>query len=141
MSLNWSDWHDITQPANYGENAVYRIRLMNQQGPAMISRFLGADSNGILCIGKTNDMEKRRRQFVRGLKGKFGHSEGYLMHILQKVSPFSALYANTEWQYSFAKVGSGEEEAVEAQEIKAYVKEFGEVPPLNSAIPDRYGDW
>ena len=138
---SWSDWRDINQSAGYKECAVYRIRLCDQKGPVRISRFLGADGDGILCIGKTAHMEYRRKQFVNGLKGKYAHSEGNLLYILEQVSPLLKSYPRPAYQYSFAIVSAGQEDKIEEQEIKAYVRLFGEVPPLNSAIPDRYGQW
>lgn len=141
MSLIWSDWYHIGKPSGHRESAIYRIRLCNHEGPIQIARFLGMDNDGILCIGKTTKMEGRRKQFIRGLAGNFGHSEGNLLHILEKQSPLLGLYPKSEYQYSFAKVDLGQESQIEEEQIKAYVRQFGEVPPLNSAIPVRYGNW
>jgi hypothetical protein len=99
------------------------------------------DQDGLICIGKTGDMEGRRKQFMNGLNGRFGHSEGNLLHILEKISPLRTTYEGYRYQYSFAKLDGGLEGKEEERQIKAYVKQFGEVPPLNSAIPDRYGNW
>jgi len=141
LLITWSDWRDISMPAFYNANAVYRIRLMNPGGPASINRLLGVDNNGLMCIGKTKNMEERRKQFANGLNGKYGHSEGNLLHILKQASSLPVAYPNAKYQYSFAKTDLGLEGKIEQQQIKVYVKEFGEVPPLNSAIPNRYGDW
>jgi len=109
--------------------------------PIEIRRFLGIDRNGILCIGKTTQLASRRKQFIRGLGGIFGHSEGNLLHILETISPIEVKFPDREYEYSYAVVAIGDEDITEEEEIKAYVKEFGEVPPLNSAIPNRFGDW
>ena len=141
MTITWSDWREITKPAVYKECAVYRIRLCSYGGPVRINRFLGVDEDGLLCIGKTTRMEYRRKQFVIGLSGRFAHSEGNLLHILETVSPLLKTYSESKYQYSFAKVRAGQESKIEEELIKSYVRRFGEVPPLNSAIPDRYGYW
>jgi hypothetical protein len=140
MPITWSDWRDVNQPADHKGCAVYRIRLCNQTGPVRISRFLGTDDDGLLCIGKTIHMDYRRKQFVNSLKdGESAHSEGRLLHFLEKESPLLKFHPKPKYQYSFAKVSSGQESKIEEEQIKAYVRRFGEVPPLNSAIPNRYG--
>jgi len=141
MSLVWSDWCSIDKPTDYKHCAVYEIRLCCQKTPISISRFLGVDERGLLCIGKAKSMEKRRKQFVNSRKEGDGHSEGNLLHRLEIDSTISTRYPDPEYEYSFAKVNPGQENRLEEQEIKAYVKQFGEVPPLNSAIPNRYGVW
>jgi hypothetical protein len=141
MVLVWSNWYKIDKESEYSDFAVYRIRICNKGKPEIIQRFLGKDVDGLLCIGKTTDMEKRRKQFVRGLTDGSGHSEGNLLHILETVSPLGVIYKERVYEYSYAMVAEGDEDRAEEEEIKAYVKRFGEVPPLNSAIPDRYGDW
>jgi len=141
ISITWSDWREIHKAADHKGCAVYRIRLCNQKTPVRISRFLEVDNDGLLCIGKTTGMESRRKQFVNALVGKGAHSEGYLLRLLEQESSLSAAYPGREYQYSFAKVARGQEDETEEELIKAYVKQFGEVPPLNSAIPNRLGDW
>jgi hypothetical protein len=45
-------------------------------------------------------------------------------------------------EYSYTEVPNiAELEIEEERNIKLYCKQFGEVPPLNSAIPNRYGKW
>lgn len=141
MSISWSDWKEINQSANYNQPAIYRVRLVREGKPVQICRFLGTDKDGILCIGKTTNMDSRRKQFVKALIGTFGHSEGNLLQILEKVSPLTALYPYRQYEYSFAKVSGTDKDTIEEVQIKSYVKLFGEVPPLNSAIPKRYNSW
>ncbi|MBA4383442.1 MAG: hypothetical protein C0410_01775 [Anaerolinea sp.] len=141
MILEWLTWIKINESSNYSKCAIYRIRICSKGKPEIIQRFLGKDGDGLLCIGKTTDMERRRKQFVRGLTGVFGHSEANLLHILETVSPLGVMFKEREYEYSYARIAKGDEDKAEEAEIKAYVKRFGEVPPLNSAIPDRYGDW
>lgn len=87
-------------------------------------------------------MDIRRKQFISGLGKMHGHSEGNLLCVLQKHTPLLKKYPGLEYEYSFARIKSkGRESELEENEIKTYVKKFGEVPPLNSAIPNRYGKW
>jgi hypothetical protein len=142
MERNWTTWWSLDRIAGYRGPAVYKIRLCHTDIPASIPRFLGTDTNGIVSIGKTSNMEKRRLQFVRGLQKGRGHSEANLLHILGQHSTLATIYPDHYYEYSFLQIMQpGQENVIEEAQIKAYVRQFGEVPPLNSAIPDRYGMW
>lgn len=55
---------------------------------------------------------------------------------LNKVHPKHCL------EYRFRKESDKEAAKLrEARMIKEHIRKFGEAPPLNSAIPDRYGNW
>ena len=43
---------------------VYRIRLFRKERPVCIWRFGGIDEEGILAIGSSGNIERRRRQFI-----------------------------------------------------------------------------
>lgn len=111
-----------------------------------IPRFFDKDPNGILSLGKAGDMERRRKQFVDGWKKQRAHSEGILLSILEKyaVHRIDAKYPNSDFFYSYLGLET-EQRAIQEERwlIKKYVMHFGEVPPLNSAIPKRYDypDW
>ena len=135
------EWIEITEPANYNGAAVYKIRIVEKGAPAIINRFLGSDNRGIIVIGMSTKMENRRRQFVLGRTRGRGHSEGNLLCRIQKFAPFNQKFSRPVLQYKFFMVKSKEEaDNMESRLIKAYVRKFGEVPPLNSAIPKRYDE-
>ncbi len=139
---NWSAWRRITQEANCNGPAIYRIRLCDDSGnPISIQRFFGSDDDGLLCIGKTTNMERRRKNFKRGLEKGVGHSEANFLHILEKHTSLLAKYRTRQYEYSYCRVRESELDALEEKSIKKYVKEFGEPPPLNSNIPSRDGRW
>ena len=138
----WSAWAKLAQAANYNGPAVYKVRLCCSGATVSINRFLGSDKDGLLCIGKTSNLERRRKDFINGITSENGHSEGNLLCILEEKTSLSTKYPNREYEYSYIKAKSnGEEDTLEEKHIKAYVKQFGEAPPLNSSIPNRYGDW
>jgi hypothetical protein len=119
------------------------VRLTNANGNACkLGRLLKADNEGIMCIGHTRQMEQRRAQFVSAINRASGHSEMNLVYYLKAYTNFSNRFKDTNFQYSFCKC-SGVDESKKKEEklIKSYFKEFGEVPPLNSAIPNRYENW
>lgn len=87
-------------------------------------------------------MESRRRQFVRALKKGSGHSEGNLLYYLLRHTSLRQRFPDHRLEFRFRKeAGKAAAEVAEGRMIKAYIREFGEAPPLNSVIPDRYGDW
>jgi hypothetical protein len=138
--MGWSDWKAIEEPAGYEGSAVYKVRLTWANGPASIPRFLDVDTDGLLCIGETEDFDRRRRRLVRGLRKGRGHSEGNLLHIVERYSSLGKVYPGCTYEYSFLRVDSKETAtATEERLIKEYVRRFGEPPPLNSNIPGRYG--
>jgi hypothetical protein len=87
-------------------------------------------------------MESRRRQFIYAVEKCSGHSEGNLLYYLLRHSPLNERFPHHQLEYRFrGEDNKAAAKSAEARLIKAYIREFGEVPPLNSAIPDRYGSW
>ena len=137
--LKWTMWQSVDQPTSYEGPAVYRIRLVVHDRPHAIPRFLGPDTEGILSIGKTGSMKKRRSQFKRGLAKGRGHSEANLLHLIRDHSYLLRILPEHQYQYCFAIVPDIEQASSSEEElIKDYFRNYGEVPPLNSAIPNRY---
>lgn len=143
--MNWMDWKPIETASERAEPAAYRIALLDAAGtPYPINRMLGTDLAGLLSIGRTNSMESRRRQFLSGMTRCYGHSEGNLLHLLLRFSRLKDAVPNARIVYQFVGVDTeGEARIVEARLLKDYLVRHGELPPLNSAIPDRYneGTW
>ena len=135
----WSMWTPLDQPAKYDAHAVYRIRLTVAGQPVSINRFLGVDTCGLVCIGRSSRFARRRGKFARALRRGTGHSEANLLHLLEKYTPLRSVYEGGGYEYSYRRLpGKKEARGAEADLIRAYVARFGEPPPLNSSIPDRY---
>jgi hypothetical protein len=138
--LQWSDWTPITKECSQSSPVVYRIAIAKKDTQVElipIGRLAGVDGDGILLIGKAIKMETRRRQF---LNPNGAHSEGILFKLIKAYSrQFQEKYANSSCVYSYAVASDGAEALkIKQQQIKKYVMHYGETPPLNSAIPDRY---
>jgi len=120
------------------------VRLVDARGNAYkLNRLLKADDDGIMCIGKTGTMKTRRKQILSGVERGRGHSEMNLVYFLKNYSTeYLNKFQNARFQYSM-HVCATEEESKQEEErlIKLYFLKFGEVPPLNSAIPNRIGEW
>ncbi len=143
MTGRWSKWSNVETPSRREGPAIYKIRITANGRPITIPRFLEQDRTGILSIGMTGLMENRRHQFLAGIRKGHGHSEANLLHLLLKHTQLRTRFAQFELQYSFCPVPTRDAaKEVEALELKKYVIHYGEVPPLNSAIPERYShEW
>jgi hypothetical protein len=144
MSLLWSAWNDIVQATSYSGHAVYQLRYVDASGSARsIARFLVPDPTGVLYIGERANMEQARIDILTGIDCWDKHMAGIMIHILKRYSEgFRAQHSESRLQYRFEQHDSAESRKQrEEQLIKAYVLRFGEVPPLNSAIPNRHSGW
>jgi len=140
--MSWSDWQPLDACSDHYGAALYERRLCTAAGPIAVPRFLATDAHGLIMIGQTNNMEARRKQFIRAVTKCQGHSEGNLLYYLLEYSPIRKLYPEHAIQYRFREEADKAAALLaENRVIKAYIREFGEAPPLNCAIPDRYGDW
>ena len=127
--------------------AMYKIILVDGKGkPVQIHRWKGTDKNGILSIGQTSNMERRRKQFLKaindggelftGIRG--GHVTGNMIHLLDRLNGKKKLKKNLRYE-SKTFNSKPEAENAEKEAIRKYVEIYFEVPPLNSNIPDRKG--
>ncbi len=129
----------IDSPTGDVGPAVYKIRLVIDGAVVHIPRFLCEDRSGILQIGVTDNLESRRRRFMRGLNVGKGHSEANLLHMLERRSSLLRTFPKARYEIAFRLMHEREQAAAEEEAlIKAYLYRFGEVPPLNSAVPNRY---
>lgn len=126
------DLYDKTAYTGFG---VYKIRLFRDEKPVRIHRFQGVDETGLLLIGRSVDIDRRRRQFVNSSKGRHGHSEGIQWYL---VTRFSEIDKQTSLRFEFVKLES-ERKAKERErvELQDYFERYLETPPLNAAIPKR----
>jgi len=145
----WSNWKEIRRIDDVAVlfkcPGVYRIRLTDQQEKAMkISRFLGVDKEGLLAIGESKNVSRRIRQFYRAYSGQsFAHSVAERLFVLlfKRVNSESML-KNSRLEFSCMKLKDKAEAQIhEERSLKTYFKEFGELPPLNSSLPDKNVDW
>lgn len=134
--MSRSDWADVHSKCSSASPGVYRIRLACDGKPVAIPRFLETDVDGILAIGKSICLEDRRSKFPGAVKRGRGHSEINLLHVLERFSSLSVVHPGAGYEYAFIPLRTKEEaEAEESRLLKTYLLRFGEVPPLNSAIP------
>lgn len=133
MVIEWSEWESLDHLPDHRGHAVYRIRLLESGKVISIQRFLGCDNEGILCIGKSNNLKSRLAQFRRGKDNGREHYEAYRLYTSRE--RLNELFPSRTYEYSFVKLEPGKEGDLEAELLKEYCREFGEVPPLNSNLP------
>src|SRR5687767_5937630 len=117
MPATWSDWRDLKVKSACEKPGVYKVRLVNAKGPLTIARFLGADSEGIVAIGKASCLEKRRKKFPQAIRSGRGHSELNLLHILGKHSPLATVCPSASYEYAFKPLPSVEEAGAEESRL------------------------
>lgn len=147
----WSEWRDISSIKDFSEevgksSGVYEIRLSNSAGhPNTIGRLLGNDEDGLLAIGESVDLARRIKDFYHAYsKGKFGrHSVGdrFFLVLVCQYSSFGATHQNnSKLQFRVMKLGSKDEAQKEEEKLlKNYFRKHGELPSLNSDMPDKHG--
>jgi hypothetical protein len=140
--MNWTDWLSFgVVPCHYGP-AVYEFRLVVLGRPVAISRFLGVDEGGTLVYGCTGKFDQRYWQSRAAKSSANGSSTINLLYYWERFTALPKLYPNFAYQYRFAPLATKKEaKQHESALIKRYVCRFGDRPPLNSALPDRYAGW
>jgi len=137
---NWTNCGQI-QKSTIEDSGIYRVRWMRGSRPIHPNRCLGRDDLGILAIGKAISLNTRRAAFVRAVEStSANHSEGKLLGILVGYSTFPHnVLKQLFWECRVCRTkGLAYEEELE---IKRYILSFGQTPPLNCAIPNRFGEW
>jgi hypothetical protein len=142
-SPTWSEWcvlDDVSRrdDAVLDNSGVYRIRAVNADGnPVTQHRFLGVDPSGVVYIGQTERVLRRRlRNIRRGRRtGKTSHTLGRKLHVLDRLPAFQERFKDVWLECQYAE--SDNPPASEKNLIRAYVASYGEAPPLNGTFPDR----
>jgi hypothetical protein len=127
---------DINQQVKYDGPGVYKIRLFREERPVPIRRFGGIDEEGILMIGVSDNIERRRKEFVRASNKGYQHSEGMQWFLVKHVSHLrESIYS---LRFEFIETDTKERaEEMEGEEAWRYFEKYWETPPLNSVLPKR----
>lgn len=111
---------------------VYRVFLFDSKGkPCTINRFIGSDSSGLIYIGAAEKTTIRYRlnAFLRSMDAAYrqdNHSGGKKIANSDRLREYiqdHRLFFSAEYcEYAKDK---------EFNALKEYVRDYGEVPPLN----------
>lgn len=150
---NWSKWKDISSINSLARElrrvpGVYKMRLSNSAGRAHpIGRLLDIDKKGLLAIGESVNLARRIKEFHRAyIEDRFmRHTVGdrLFLVLMCQYSHFKTTYQNkSKIQFVVMKLNNKTEaETKEERLLKEYFKKFGELPPLNSLMPDKHISW
>ena len=110
---------------------VYFIYSLNNNIPIKLDRVLGADEEGVLYIGKSENLRERLRMLWRVLNPKLkatAHTFGTKYNNnkkLREAFPLNSLYV------SFRITTNPK--TLESELLDKYFSKYGEVPPFNSS--------
>lgn len=112
-------------------SGVYLIHSYNNQIPIRLNRVLDTDVEGVLYIGKSENIRERLRMLWRVLNPKLkatAHTFGTKYNAnkkLMKAFPLNSLYVS----YRITNAPK----TLESELLENYFAKFGEVPPFNSS--------
>jgi hypothetical protein len=110
---------------------VYFIYSCNNLIPIRLNRVLGTDEEGVLYIGKSENLRERLRMLWRVLNPKLeatAHTFGTKYNSNQKLReafPMKSLFVS----YRI----TSEPKTLESELLDKYFLKYGEVPPFNSS--------
>ena len=110
---------------------VYFINSYNDNNLAKLNRVLGQDEDGILYIGKSENLRERLRMLWRVLNPKLkatAHTFGtkyYNNKKLEEAFPLKSLYVSFRI--------TTKPKILESELLDKYFSKYGEVPPFNSS--------
>lgn len=139
--LTWNDWRPISVACGRWKPAVYQMRLLQGGQPRRINRFRGSDEHGLLTIGETKSMEQRRLDFITAINKCYKHSAGNLLYLIFNYCRMGPEVTADAVEYRYVEMETEDDaKHAEALLVRQYILRHCEPPPLNSAIPDRYGE-
>ncbi len=141
----WSNWIDILSVKGtkepYRWAGVYKIRLVDSgEHPVGIARFLDKDRDGIVAIGESVEVARRLGEFYRRYEGhSSSHPGAERLFLIRNRTKFGkGVYNDCKIQFSARKLSNkAEAQEEEARLLASYFKKCGELPPLNSIMPNK----
>ena len=110
---------------------VYFIYSLNEKKAIKTRRVLGVDKEGVLYIGKSENLRDRLRMLWRVLNTNYkanAHTFG------EKYNTYKILKDNFPKKTLAIKfVISKNPKVLESKMLNEYIKKYGEVPPFNSS--------
>ena len=119
-------WDEIPETAG-----VYFIHSYYNGHPTRLNRVLGTDEEGLLYIGKSENLRERLRMLWRVLNPKLkatAHTFGTKYNNnkkLREAFPLKSLYVSYRT--------TSEPKTLEFELLDKYFSKYGEVPPFNSS--------
>lgn len=130
--MEWTEWESFKEgkireiPERAG---IYQFRCLDEEGkPILISRLRKKDALGIIYIGQTENLQRRINNFWKTItrRERSLHAAGwtYISCCYDELFPPE----NLQFRYKVTKNSIDEEFML----LLSYLKEFRDLPPLNS---------
>src|SRR3989338_1889805 len=111
------------------KSGVYQIRCYNKGKPLILGRLLNEDRLGILYIGFSSNINRRLKEFMKGMNDKSReHPAGYKYFILELYKKRKFRKNNLRFNLYYLRDYKKEEVRL----LMGYADYFGELPPLNN---------
>jgi hypothetical protein len=129
-----------------GLACVYCVHRLQRDDPSRYCtnhRIGGDDPEGIMYIGMTEDLQRRRWEFRASVTGKGPHTSGELLHHINDISPWWQKFHGPREELVdsllFTYIPTRTEQLLvrEAEAIDDYIILYGEKPPANGQVPGR----
>ena len=109
-------------------SGVYEIRWAIKGTPQPIARVDGVDANGLLYIGKAENLRSRIKAFWRYIRSEKGkHTAGYTYVFYDYERKFRPDQLEVRWM----TVSEDEMDREETRLLDEYVNKYLDRPPLN----------
>jgi hypothetical protein len=141
MGINWSDWKKFNKnelailPEKEG---VYEFRCVDNNGfPKIISRLLDRDPEGIIYIGKSENLWSRINAFWKTIikrdRSRHAAAWTYCSYGYESLFPPNSL------QFRFLEFENPED--LEFDLLLQYFRKYRDLPPLNTSRGNYPGNW
>jgi len=116
-------------------SGVYEIRWAIEGRPRPIARVDGVDENGLLYIGKAENLRSRIKAFWRYIRSEKGqHTAGYTYVFYDYEKKFRPDQLEVRWM----TVPEDEMDKEETRLLDEYINKYLDRPPLNLSIKRMY---
>jgi len=130
-----------------GISCIYRVHLMDPDDHSRfypITRAGGTDPRGIMEIGQTCDLARRKRQIRFDITGRITTGEWSMFHhvwdLCDRLRDIFGTRRDLEQSlgYTCIETEPGLRRLRESQALDEYVGLFAETPPVNSQVPGKW---
>ncbi len=136
--LEWSEWFAFPDPrAIPRASGTYEVRWAPAGVPKPIPRFNGADTSGLMYIGKTYNLHGRIQHFKRCVtadpqaKNVKNFHSGVVSFVVFR---FARLVNPQDLEFRFCQLPKAETRVCEERLLNQYIMRFLDKPPLNTSI-------
>lgn len=130
LLINSNEFQEQIKERHQQKGGVYKVIALRDGQRVLINRFLGADPNGILYIGKATSFIERVTDLKKSISPEYKGS-GHICGRRYKANPnIAKLFPYHILHIELIETDTPEE--MERSLLTEYASFYGEVPPLNA---------